>query len=422
MDRRIRSLEFALAVSLLLVAATASIAVPAGAAVAGPGSAPFSEPDPATVGDPFFQTDGAEADDILLEASIEEDGDAVWTVEYRFRLTDNESRTAFEELESEIARNETPYVDRFRDRMVSTVSTAEEATGREMSVSNVTVDTRRQTLGREYGVVAYSFTWGGFAATEDDAILAGDAVAGLFLDADSQFVLAWPEGYEATSVTPDPSRSTPTTAIWDGPFEFGSDEPRIRLEPVPPGERTPTDSGTDPTDTGPTDPGDTTEPAEPSDSPVSGGVVAVLVAIAAAIGLLLFSRRRSGSSERVADDGSGPSTGPPSGVDSGGSGGSGVDADTSDSGAGGGSAATASGDSPPDELLSPEERVLKLVREHDGRIKQQEVVREMDWTDARTSQVVGSLREEGKLESFRLGRENVLKLPDEEGEDGPADR
>jgi uncharacterized membrane protein len=66
------------------------------------------------------------------------------------------------------------------------------------------------------------------------------------------------------------------------------------------------------------------------------------------------------------------------------------------------------------ELLSPEERVMRLVTERGGRIKQQEVVSELDWSAARTSQVVGSLRESGDIETFRLGRENVLKLPEED--------
>jgi uncharacterized membrane protein len=43
------------------------------------------------------------------------------------------------------------------------------------------------------------------------------------------------------------------------------------------------------------------------------------------------------------------------------------------------------------------------------------VVSELDWSAARTSQVVSSLRDDGQIETFRLGRENVLKLP-EEGE------
>ncbi|MFC7232041.1 helix-turn-helix transcriptional regulator [Saliphagus sp. GCM10025308] len=67
------------------------------------------------------------------------------------------------------------------------------------------------------------------------------------------------------------------------------------------------------------------------------------------------------------------------------------------------------------ELLSNEEQVINLLESRGGRMKQQSVVEELDWTDAKTSKVVTGLREEGKLESFRLGRENVLSLPEAEG-------
>jgi hypothetical protein len=49
-------------------------------------------------------------------------------------------------------------------------------------------------------------------------------------------------------------------------------------------------------------------------------------------------------------------------------------------------------------------------------MKQQDVVAELGWTEAKTSQVVGGLRDEGDLDSFRLGRENVLTLPESDDE------
>ena len=67
-----------------------------------------------------------------------------------------------------------------------------------------------------------------------------------------------------------------------------------------------------------------------------------------------------------------------------------------------------------DALLSNEERVLQLIEEEGGRLKQQAVVNQLGWTDAKTSQVITELRESGDVESFRLGRENVLRLPDSE--------
>lgn len=63
--------------------------------------------------------------------------------------------------------------------------------------------------------------------------------------------------------------------------------------------------------------------------------------------------------------------------------------------------------------MSSEERVLALVEANGGRLKQGTVAEQLDWTDARTSQVVRQLRDDGKLETFRTGRENVLALPDE---------
>jgi len=74
--------------------------------------------------------------------------------------------------------------------------------------------------------------------------------------------------------------------------------------------------------------------------------------------------------------------------------------------------AGASDDTPPAELLSNEEQVLKLLRAEGGRVKQQALATELDWTAAKTSQVIGGLRDDGELETFRIGRENVVTLPD----------
>jgi hypothetical protein len=86
-------------------------------------------------------------------------------------------------------------------------------------------------------------------------------------------------------------------------------------------------------------------------------------------------------------------------------------------GAGEGAAGVAAADDgqeePPEELLSNEERVIKLLDESGGRIKQQRITEAFDWTDAKTSQVVGTLRDDDAVETFRIGRENVVTLPEE---------
>ena len=86
-----------------------------------------------------------------------------------------------------------------------------------------------------------------------------------------------------------------------------------------------------------------------------------------------------------------------------------------------GGAATGIGDTPPEDLLSNEERVLQLLQKNGGRMKQKQVAEQLDWTAAKTSQVVGGLRDDDEVDSFRLGRENVLTLPDVDIEGGADD-
>lgn len=70
-----------------------------------------------------------------------------------------------------------------------------------------------------------------------------------------------------------------------------------------------------------------------------------------------------------------------------------------------------------DELLSNEERVLRELKRNDGRMKQQTLVESLGWTEAKTSQVVNDMHGEEAIEKYRLGRENVLSMPEEERED-----
>ncbi|MDX1747217.1 MAG: hypothetical protein R3324_14875, partial [Halobacteriales archaeon] len=237
---------------------------------------------------------------------------------------------------------------------------------------NVTVSAERRQLPQEYGVISYRFEWVGFAAVEGDRIQAGSAIAGLFLDPETTLLISWPTGYEVVEVSPAPDDRRDTAVSWTGRLDFAAGEPLLVVAPA-------TGSGSDGTQT----------PASAGgpDDGLDGGSNTVLVSIGivVVIGILagiwwLVRGRENGS-------GSDPAT------------------ETTDE----------SESSPPDELLSNEERVLALLEDRGGRLKQQEVATALEWTDAKTSQVVGDLRESGAIESFRLGRENVLSLPDTAG-------
>lgn len=356
-----------------------------------------------------LQTNDVETDTVVLTADVQENGSADWTIEYRVRLDDENTTAAFENLERDVANNTTAYENQFADRMRQTVGAAESATGREMAVSNVSVSTRTTSFGKRYGVVSYRFVWEGFAQTDGDRLIIGDALAGFFLDEETRLTVSWPADYERQSVTPPPDDSNEQSVTWVGPTEFATGEPRVVATPA-------------------------------SSLPVSPSLLLpVLIVVVVAVGGSVWYRRRetvdrpggtgvaggespvaSGMAPAVADDRAGDD-GDVAGdrvADGTGTADEGA-ASTGDDVAGAGATAEDAGGAglseTPEELLSPEERVMRLLHERGGRMKQKAVTEQLEWSAARTSQVVGNLRDEGAVESFRLGRENVLKLSD--GED-----
>jgi hypothetical protein len=66
------------------------------------------------------------------------------------------------------------------------------------------------------------------------------------------------------------------------------------------------------------------------------------------------------------------------------------------------------------ELLSDEERVEHLLDRNGGRMKQARIVKETGWSDAKVSQLLSTMADDGRIKKLRLGRENLISLPDEE--------
>ena len=366
---------------LLVVAAVAAPAAGAGAPD-GPFGVAQAEFDP---------------DDVTLSAALEEDGSAAWSFNYRMELSTANETQAFEELQADVQQNRSAYVDRFRSRIESTVAAAENATGREMSVANVSIQTRQQgsDFTESYGFVVYTFEWSGFAATEGERIVAGGALEGLYLNEETSLQFSWPDGYAVADTDPEPSESENGSVRWSGPEEFGTDQPRLVLEPA----ETTTEPGETSTETTAASSGESSVvlPA------LVGALVAILVVGAAG---WLYVRREGGGADGATGTTDTGDTGGGSGA---GGAVTGVEESAEEAGATAGAATEAE---PPEELLSNEERVERFLREQGGRAKQQDVVESMGWTEAKTSQVVKDMRESDDLESFRIGRENVLKLPD----------
>ena len=308
-----------------------------------------------------------DADVVVMTADVDPDGTADWTVAYRIRLDDDNAAQAFEDLRADIQANPSAYTDRFESRMQGTAGAAENTTGREMAIENVTVSAREETFGQTYGVVTYRFRWTNFAAVSDDRIEIGDALSGLFLDGETSLTVRWPADYQADSVAPAADERGNASVTWRGQEEFGENEPRVVVSP-----------------------GDAAGGEGGSNGLLAGGLLA-LVGIAAAV----YALRRYGVL------GGGAPAEPPASM-----------VEPADSEAEPATGTDAAAGAPPAELLSNEEQVLQLLESNGGRLKQQQVAGELDWTDAKTSQVIGGLRDEDKVETFRIGRENVVTLPD----------
>jgi len=367
----------------LVVVLTLALLAPAATLAAAPGSGQSGGIADADV---IAQPAGVEADNVRITVQLNEDGTADWTLNFRTVL-DSENRTAaFESLQSDIRDDPEAYTAPFADRIRNTVAVAENETDREMAADGFSIETTKQSLAREYGIVTYRFRWTGFANETGDTLRAGDAIDGFYLADGTKLRIEWPSDYARESVAPAPDETHENAVAWAGAqTDFVSGQPRVAVAP-------------------------------------SGAGLGLVGGLAVAVGLTLVAGWLV--SRRLGDDGAAVAT-PTGTADTDAAAGS-TDADVAADSAADTEAAAADAVEPasgeptdeessePDpELLSKEEQVIRLLDENGGRMKQKQVVEELGWTDAKTSKVVSGLRDDGEIESFRIGRENVLTFPDE---------
>jgi len=305
-----------------------------------------------------------------MRVDVRANGTATWRVEYHFQLTADGERESFRSLRDDIERNPSNYTAQFADRIRPSVTAAERETGREMAVGNVSVAVRRQRLAQPTGIITYRFTWRRFARSNGSAIHVGDAIRGFYVGPTTTLTLTWPDQYRAARTLPSPDAERTHRLSWQGELGFGADEPQVLVTTAE--AATATQSA----------------PGGGSGDATPGGVSPVLIAV----GGLLLAVLGTGGAVAARNRGSPDATDEPA-------------------------AETAPASSVPDEeLLSDEERALAVVAERGGRVKQQALVDACDWTDSKASRVVSDLRENGDVEVFRLGRENVISLPEETDE------
>lgn len=173
------------------------------------------------------------------------DGSAEVTLRSTFDLTTDSEQEAFRTLmEDEQAQQNAK--DRFLERMQAVASDAENATGREMAVTDPTIDLHRSD-DNETGVVTLSVTWQGLAAVDGETLRVTEPFASGF-SPDRPFVIRVPDGYGITSVTPNPDERDGTSVAWTSGSDLTGLSVELEAEDTPsPGDSTDDDGiiGTD---------------------------------------------------------------------------------------------------------------------------------------------------------------------------------
>ena len=309
-----------------------------------------------------FMTGAVSADDpapadpaVLVDIEMNKDGDAHWSIQYRYEVTTDEEEVAFVQLANAVRAGEVD-LPLTANTMNAFLKAAEGVTERDMAITG---DTWVDDVDDEVGVIALEFTWEGFAEPTGDQLIVGDA----FRSADGTWLRSLGEGMQLSITGPDehsleavPEDATHQgdTVTWEGPQTFEAGDIELRY----------------------------TFPTE--DRFDTGSIIGIFVVLLVLLLVTLAIAYRldwigDGSGESVVESES------ESAVDV--------------------------------ELLSDPERVERLLDEHGGRMKQADIVEETGWSSAKVSQLLSEMAEVDRVQKLRIGQENLISLPTDEEND-----
>jgi hypothetical protein len=364
---------------------------PVGAST-GPDGSPATDRSGAVDGGAFSLQ---EFDRSAFAVTVYGNGSARWTFRYFQTLSNESERTDFEAFAEEFESTETTLFTDFVNRSRELTAAGESATGREMSATDFSRSATVGDLGNR-GIVELSFRWEGFARTDGDRVVVGDTFdGGLYIRADQRLVLSRGPGLRFEDVAPEPDSVSggtvgdSETLTWAGERSFTDNRPRVVLVAAATAAPSPTDAGGD---------GETgTEPVTTTAAEGGGGGTALLtLLVVVVLGTAGAVAYRSGALGGATEtDGADGPDGPGEA--------------TATEGADDGDDAADDGPAVPDEvLLSDEDRVMGLLEDAGGRMKQVNIVEETGWSKSKVSMLLSEMEEEGQISKLRVGRENII--------------
>jgi len=394
---RLLSLAF---VCVLLVGLAVS---PGSVAAAADRSGPINESGDLPTQDRFTST--------TFNIEVYENGSARWTFNYyTASLNDSESdqfRTFANRFESE----ETDLWRNFRASARTLAASGANATERNMTVSgfrrsaslnSATIDTR--------GRVQMSFLWTRFARVEGTDVVVGDVFEGELYIAANQW-LVFETGpnlrFDPAEIDPMPDTNSSTsiadsdTITWKGERRFSDNRPRVVFSVSQSGEQPTATEGTTETAMATGMPTTSATKQAGSDGPLQLLLVGLFVL---AVGIGAVVAWRSGLLDRMTAGDDGETTG---------------DGATETNASAGPSTAAAAGESEAandepgvaeEELLSDEDRVVRMLETNGGRMKQANIVDETGWSKSKVSMLLSEMEDEEVISKLRVGRENIVSL------------
>ena len=391
----------ALGVALALAVA---IAVLAGAAAIDP--SPAADRSPASADTRHAAETGSlgaqQFDYTEFRIEVLANGSARWTFHYERRLTNDSETEQFRTFADRFEENETQLYDDFRRQASALAAAGENETDRSMDAVAFSRSAGvEEELGTSTstGVVEMSFTWTGFASRDGDRVVVGDVFEdGLYVGPDQALVVRAGDdlAFDAVSPAGEPSGGSlesSDTVTWAGEQRFTDNRPRIVL--APPDAVTTTEA---PEEDRTTATGSVPTTAETRSNTVVSDALPVLALIAAlALGAVAVVALRRNGTILGEDESAAAAAG---GTDS-------RDADA-------GTATSAEPVVQDEELLSDEDRVVKLLNENGGRMKQVNIVDETGWSKSKVSMLLSDMEDEGTISKLRVGRENIISLDGDE--------
>ncbi len=297
-----------------------------------------------------------------ITINVSENGNAEVRISQRLPADTAAQQAAFDELASEFERGEHEIGGTAIIRIVEDVN---QELDRTMGVRN-----ERRLTNRSDGVgtLTHAFVWTNFANVSEDRITIGDAFRADGtnwlgnLKAGQQLTITVPDGYAITSSSQGHEDNRIT---WTGPETFTAGDIKITLERTALG---------------------------PFLEESTVLMVALLFGVIIIAGLWTYRRRQGSTTATTPTTTTQSATSTETTVD---------EPPTED-------------EAPVDpELLSDEERVTRLLEENDGRMKQAMIVEETGWSSAKVSQLLSEMEEDGQVNKLRIGRENLISLPEE---------